>query len=113
MVGLAIFLEGLLMAQYTDSFGLGATQIAVPAGISLNVQVIPPRACNGWFFKWVSGGTLAIVNGNGITTAAGYIVGTTEVVQASGPAVFWLAASGSTSVLSFVASYSSGYSLLP
>ncbi len=103
------------MSQYTDTFQLGSTNLVVGTGISAILQVLPGRCVNGGFFKVAtgSGGTLAIVQGMGVTFSNGYILGNTEVVSFQGPATFFLAASGATATVSFVTSYNMGFSQLP
>ncbi len=102
------------MSQYTDTFQLGATNLVVGTGVSNIIQVLPGRCVNGGFFKISGGsGTLAIVQGPGVSFNTGYPVGAAEVVQWQGPAKFWLAASGATMTVSYVPSYNDGFSALP
>ncbi len=103
------------MSQYTDTYQLGATNLVVGTGISAIFQFMPGRCVNGGFFKIAtgSGGTLALVQGAGVTFSNGYILGTTEVVSFQGPATFFLAASGATATVSVVQSYNMGFSQLP
>ena len=99
------------MAQYTDTYKLGATIIAMTS--AANVQVMPSAGVNGWIIKKFSGATLAIVNGISAASSAGYVLGDTEQVVINGPATFFLAAGGATAVASLVMKYSSGTSLFP
>lgn len=85
----------------------------VPIGITSGVQLSPGRGVLTQTLKWQSGGTLAMVNQAGATTAQGYILGTSEVVNIGGPATFFLAASGSTAIAAIAFGYSAGFSLQP
>jgi hypothetical protein len=99
------------MSQYTNTYQLGAT--LVPIAVGTPVQVIAQRGVNGWILKKASGATLAVVAGTGFSAPQGYILGDSEVINIQGPATFFLAAGGATAVASLIASYSSGYSLIP
>lgn len=93
-------------------YGLGQTQMAIPA-LSV-VQVIPPKACNGVYFGYISGGSLSIMNDAGSSGGlGGFLLGTTERMNIDGPATFFLAATGATAVCGIVFKKSSGYSLTP
>lgn len=98
------------MSQYVDTYQLGVTLI--PVGTGAGIQVLAGRGINGWTFKKMSGGTLAIINATGMTSTQGYIMGDTETLSVKGPATFFLAAGGATVVVGLVASLSSGYSLI-
>lgn len=91
---------------------MGVTLLAVPVGVT-GTQFIPGRCVTQVSVGYASGGTLAFVQGFGVTAANGYIVGMTEVVNINGPCTFFLAAAGSTSVARILLGYSSGYSLTP
>lgn len=99
------------MAQYTDTYKMGATVISF--GTSTAIQIFPGAGLNGWSFKKQSGATLAIVNGTGFSVAQGYIMGDTEVMDIQGPATFFLAAGGATVTVAFAMKFSSGTSLFP
>ncbi len=102
------------MAQYTDTYQLGSTLLVVGTGVANVLQVLPGRCVNGGFFKINSGGgTLAIVQGPGVSFNTGYLIGTSEVVTFQGPATFFLAASAATMTVSMVQSYNMGFSSLP
>jgi hypothetical protein len=91
-------------------YGLAATLIPVPVALTAT-PVYPPAGCNGFFLKYQSGGTLAIVNAlSGITAVNGYVLGATEQISVDGPAVFFLNAAGSTSVAAVMFKRSAGYS---
>ncbi len=95
-------------------YQLGVTLLAIPA-LSV-VQVIPPRTCIGSMFGYVSGGSLSIMNGAGSSGGLGGIMlgaTTAAMINVDGPATFFLAATGATSVAGIVFKYSSGFSLTP
>ncbi len=96
--------------QFT--YQLGVTQLTI--GTNAVVQVLPPRGCNGVYFGWQSGGSLAIMSGAGTSgPLGGFLLGTTERVNLDGPATFFLGAGGSTSIAGIAWKYSAGFSLLP
>lgn len=99
------------MSQYTDTYMLGATLIAIQTDTPK--QILPSAGINGWTFKKASGATLAIVRGTGFSSAQGYVLGDTEVFNIHGPATFFLAAGGATAVVALVPSFSGGFSLFP
>ena len=87
-------------------YSLGATLIAVAAGATATA-VVPPKGCNGYFLKYQSGGSLAIVPGIGSSgTALGYLL-QTEVLNIDGPATFFLNAGGATAVAAVAFKFSS------
>src|SRR6185503_14570187 len=94
--------------QFT--YQLGSTLVSIGTnGVS---QILPPRGCNGVYFGWQSGGSLAIMNGPGNSgTLGGYLMGTSEHITIDGPATFFLGAAGSTAVCAIVFKYSAGFSL--
>lgn len=99
------------------AYGMGATQVNIGVGGAANVLIKPPIYTNGVFFKYLSGGSLSIVSNGisgspGASGALGYILSTTEVVNIDGPAMFFLAASGTTAVAEVVFRYSGGMSLM-
>lgn len=94
-------------AQFT--YLLGSTLLAVPTGAA--IQVLAPAGCNGVYFGWQSGGTLAVAPGIGASTGNSFVLSTTERINLDGPASFFLASNGSTSVAGIVFKYSSGFSL--
>ena len=90
-------------------YGFGATQISV--GISATAKIIPPPGALGGFFHIQgAGGSCAIVNGASQVASTGYLMSTTEVVQMEGPATFYIAASGVTTVIGIVWRLAQGYS---
>ena len=93
-------------------YGMQATLLTIGNGAT-TLQVSPPAHCNGHILRWQSGGSLAIVNQSGMTAAQGYILGTTEQIITTGPAQFFLAAGGATSVAQVIWKLSAGYSQLP
>lgn len=93
-------------------YGYQATLLTIGNGAT-TLQVIPPAHCLGHVLRYNSGGSLAIVNQAGMTAAQGYILGTTEQINADGPAQFFLAAGGATSIAQVIWRMSVGYSNLP
>ncbi len=93
-------------------YQVGVTLLAVPTG-GCSLQVLPPRGTAAISVKYQSGGTLSIVNAFGMTTAQGWILSTSESQSFNGPAVFFLAANGSTSVAAIEFGYSAGFSSAP
>lgn len=93
-------------------YQLGVTLLAIPTG-GCSYIVIPPRGTAAVSFKYASGGTLSVVNALGMTSAQGWIVSTSESQSINGPAVFFLAAGGSTSVAAIEWGYSAGFSAAP
>jgi len=88
--------------------------MAIPTGATATV-VIPPKGCNGYYLKYASGGSLAIVPGIGSSgTLLGYLIGSTEVLNIDGPASFFLQSGGATAVAAIAFKFSSmGQSFLP
>lgn len=97
--------------------GLGATRIPVGLSQVIRLQMGDYQTVSA--FKIISGGTLEIVKPqlSGTSTAAGsawgtgYPVGTSEVVAVNGPAVYYLAATGTTVVVGALIGYTSGVTL--
>ncbi len=101
-----------MSSQYTNTYALGSTNMVV--GLSSIAQFVPPNYCNGVFFKKLSGGTLALASGlSQVFGASMYIMGETEIVNLTGPARFFLAAAGATTVVGVGLSFSDGVSLQP
>ena len=98
----------------SNQFTYGLAPTLIPVAVALTATpVYPPSGCNGFFLKYQSGGTLAIVNAlSGVTAVNGYILGTTEQINVNGPAVFFLNAAGTTSVAAVCFKRSAGYSAL-
>lgn len=94
---------------------MGITLLAVIAG-STATAVTMPKGCNQVYLKYASGGSLAIVQGLGSSgTPTGVQVLAAEPPwHFNGPASFFLAAGGATSVAGLVFGYSSqGQSGMP
>ncbi len=97
---------------------VGATQIAI--GLSQVIRVVPSPFQYSSSFKILSGGSLEIVPPqlSGTSTAAGnawtkgYLVGTSEALAFTGPAVIYFAATGATSVIQMTTGYTSGATTL-
>lgn len=88
------------------AYGLGSTNVAIIAGATGQL-ISPPRACNGFMLKYISGGSLAIVPGIGSSgTPLGWLV--QEVINIDGPATFFMNAGGATAVAQIIWKYSSG-----
>ena len=91
--------------QFT--YALGATLVIVATGLTQAVAVIPPANCNAVWLKWNAGGSLALVGNVGFTSAGftaanGYLLGATEVFSTTGPAKFFLQATGATATAQVV-----------
>jgi len=97
--------------QFT--YSLGATLMAIPTGATATI-VIPPKGSNGYYLKYASGGSLAIVPGIGSSgTPLGYLIGS-ETINIDGPATFFLQSGGATAVAAIAFKFSSmGQSFLP
>ncbi len=102
------------MSSNQWTYSLGATLMAIPTGATATI-VVPPKGSHGYFLKYASGGSLAIVPGIGSSgTALGYVIGSTEVLSIDGPASFFLQAGGATAIAGMLFKFSSGgQSLLP
>jgi hypothetical protein len=104
-----------------DAFILGATKINVGTLGASNfpVKVIAPAGVVGGYLKWASGGSLEIMPqgivgasiGGATTAGLGYLLGVTESYPFTGPACFYLAATGSTAVAYLNWHFSAGASL--
>ncbi len=97
--------------------GLGATQISVGLSQVIRFKMGDYQTVSA--IKILSGGSLEVVppQFSGSSTAAGnawtkgYLVGASEVIAINGPAVFYLAASGSTVVVQALVGYTAGVTL--
>lgn len=92
---------------------VGATVLTV--GLSGAVQFLPQAGQIGWRLKVLAGGGSGIAfmqSANGLTASQGYILGT-ESFDIQGPATFFLAAQGTTGLVSALTYYGAGYSLKP
>lgn len=95
---------------------MGGTRIAV--GLSAIIAVKPAPYTYGQNMKILSGGgTLEIVappaalsGASAVGWGTGYPVGATETISVSGPAVFYLAASGATMTVAMLDGYTTGAS---
>lgn len=94
------------MSRSEDVFLIGTTRINV--GLSAITTVTGRAFQLAGSFKIISGGSLEIVNGPSTGWGAGYLMGTSEVVNFAGPAQFYLAASGATVVVGLNWGYSAG-----
>lgn len=97
----------------------GATRVAV--GLSTVIRIIPNDYDYAQSIKIFSGaGTLEIVRpqlsgsstGTGTAWGTGYPLGASEIFNVSGPAVFYLAATGATMVAAIALGKTSGASVL-
>ncbi len=93
-------------------YAMQATLITVATG-STATPVTPPAHCLGHILKYSSGGSLAIVGALGLGATTGYLLGTTEQLATSGPAQFFLNASGATAIVQVIWQLSAGISQLP
>jgi len=107
-------------SSYDSAYRIGATTYAIPAGITVGTGYVPQVEYRmDAQVNWVSGGTLLIIGTDiGVTLAAAtlavsdfYVVPSVTGVNISGPAPFYLAAQGTTSVVSLLFRYSQGASL--
>ncbi len=94
--------------SYDSIFGLGTTQIMIPPGATLGVLVEAVAGQNSIILKYLSGGTLYVMGvAAGATLSAAdlagatghYLVGTSEILNIDGPARFYLASLGATTVV--------------
>lgn len=104
------------MAREADIHGFGTTLIAV--GISAAFLVIENSKQVSGTIKYFTGGSLEIVGITSGFTATGtslimsglgYLLGTSEAVNYSGPARYYLAATGSTATAYLLTGYGPGY----
>lgn len=102
------------MLQNDATYQLGITLLTITAGATpTQIQIGSYPCANGCFFRKLSGGTLAITNGYGASTANSYILADTETVTLNGPARFYLASAGTNVVVGLAVRYSYGASLFP
>lgn len=108
-------------ANQNDINFMGATLVNVPllSGTTFPFKVIPPAGCVGMQLKAITGGTLWILPANvagasiggatAITAISGYplTIGT-DMAPVTGPAAFWLAASGSSGTVAINFQFSAG-----
>ena len=110
------------MARELTAYGFGTTILAVPPGATAARMVIPPAGTLSLSLKYFSGSSLEVFAApqgattgslplsNGVTLGSGYLMGTTEVVNASGCPKFYLAATGATGVAHLLFGLSQGAS---
>lgn len=115
------------MAREADTYGLGATQFIVAPGATLALLVTAEAWECGSGIKYFTGGSLEIQpappyqGGFGYSGGAtwagaslvnligkGYLMGTTEAISISGPARYYLMATGATVTCFKLVSYSAG-----
>lgn len=100
---------------------ISATQVIV--GLSQVIRVTPVNQQVSMVVKYGSGGSLELVpvqfsgsstgaGGSNITWGKGYLLSSTDAISAVGPAVFYLAASGATSIAHIAFGYSTGATFL-
>ncbi len=105
------------MAREADIHGFGATNIAIPTNAPF---LIPEEAGQvSGTLKLLSGSSLEICGvpigvtytGTSLTSlpGKGYLLGTSEVFNYSGPARYYLAATGATAVCSIIRGYGPGF----
>lgn len=100
------------MAGQFTAWGFGATNFLIPPGATNALLITPPAEALSGQLHWVAGGTLEI---HGITAGTsyagaslvpllgrGYQLGTEEVFAYSGPARFYLMATGTTVTCSMI-----------
>lgn len=98
-------------------YGMGATQITV--GLSAIVAVRPSAYAIADTMKILSGaGTLWVspipvaLSGASAILGAGYPVGANEIINISGPATFYMSATGATMIVAMNIGFTSGQSLI-
>lgn len=98
----------------TDINSIGATRITV--GLSAIIRISPSAFQYSEGLKILSGGgtleivpcPLALSGSSTIGWGTGYPIGASETINVSGPAVFYLAASGATMVAAMTIGYTAG-----
>lgn len=106
-------------SSYDSIFGLTAGFFAVPVGLTNAILVdgSQVKACNSTQLKFSSGGTCLVVGVPGgatltqaqLASASGYLLSANEVLSLAGPARFYLANTGATSIVYFIQGMSEGY----
>lgn len=107
------------MGREANVFGFLPTIIAVPAGATNSVLVSEQAGEVGGVLKYVSGGSLEILNcpvgttlsGGSLQALAGtgYLLGTAESINFAGAARFYLCATGATAVAHLLRGMGAGY----
>ncbi len=107
------------MARENDVNGLGATQLVIAPGATnaILVSAVPGEVAS--LIKYSTGGSLEIVQapyGASYTGASlvpligtGYLMGVSEVISLTGPARYYLIATGATTTVMNLRGLSSGY----
>ena len=98
-----------MSSMSTNTYLLGATTMNV--GLSAAAVFEAPQGYNGGWFKSGSGGSLFLGSGLSQTPGTGMYFVASEVINFSGPARFYLYATGATAVVHVGLSYSAGMSL--
>lgn len=98
-----------------EIYGMTCGSFAVPAGASLSLYVTPTPGEIWSRLKYASGGSLEIMGASlaGVTGLAGaagtgYLFGAAEAVEFTGPARYFLQATGATAVAYFIKGLSQG-----
>lgn len=105
------------MARENDQFGVGPTLLTIAAGYSLALWVRAQPGEVGSDLKYFTGGSLEIMQvatpgQSGIAQTAagqGYLMGTTEKQSFSGPASYYLCATGATTQAYLLRKMGTGY----
>lgn len=105
------------MAQ-TDIYSMGATRINV--GLSTIIRVTPTAYQYAENIKILAGGgtleiiptPLALSGASAVGWGLGYPIGASEVVSVSGPAVFYMAATGATMTATILLGYTAGATII-
>lgn len=90
------------------SYLLGGMRITI--GASMVVGITSGPFNQGFVLKKVEGstGTIAIVDGPSLAWDTGYVIADTEAISVSGPAQFYLASAGMTTIIQMSRTYSAG-----
>lgn len=104
-------------------FGVTTGQFTIPVGVTVATLIdagsVP--GCQSVYLEYFSGGTLQLLGvNNGATltaaqlvaagvTLSGYVMPTGRGVSIDGPARFYLAATGATTIVNFIFGRSMGY----
>ena len=95
------------MARELTAYGFAATLLAIPAGSASAMLIFPNSKEISMTLKYFSGGSLEIFNAplgnttgsaNGVSAGLGYLLATSEVVNATGAPRYYLCATGATAV---------------